>query len=147
MAYETMAGPTVCVSGIFPSKHHWENIRFSHISCGVNSLCPGTSVSQIQPVTTQIIFQNYICAKQVRMFFLSLLVQNSSIAINISVAFYFINNLEIFYKICVCYSPDDSIGHKVLELLWGWVSGGGNLRTRTPSIMRDYCIHKLHHLP
>lgn len=24
MAYETMAGHTVCVSGIFPSKHHWK---------------------------------------------------------------------------------------------------------------------------
>lgn len=89
VAYETVAGPTVCVSGIFPSKHHWKKIRFSHISCGVNSLWPGTPVSQIQPVTTKISFQNYIWAKQVRTFLLSLLIQNSSTAINILFAFYF----------------------------------------------------------
>lgn len=88
-AYETVAGHTVCVSGIFPSKHHWKKIRFSHISCGVNSLCPGTRISQIQPVTTKISFQNYIWTKQVRMFLLSLLIQNSSTATNLSFAFCF----------------------------------------------------------
>lgn len=50
---------------------------------------PALEFSQIQPVTTKISFQNYIWTKQVRMFLLSLLIQNSSTATILSFAFCF----------------------------------------------------------